>query len=209
MAEPRFWEYKLQAELLCLGERIKKATFRPTLLTIPSTQATGAVRAATQREDLWAIGFLEEEYLKQPTIERSVFAPRDKWTDISKLPLEVEILRDVRARIFVRALGDEPPFREQDIALGAFRSKGFGQAHLTLNGRQVSTELVRGELKSRLPEDEASLVGITEVIKPLYGYLFRPDPKGEEYSISGRYVRALLERSIVTGYAFIINPRKE
>ena len=138
-----------------------------------------------------------------------VFEPRDKGTDISKLPLEIEALRDVRARLFVRAGGESPPFRDLDILLGAFRSKGFGRARLSLNGRAVSQEPATGELKSRVPEDEAHLLGITAIGKPLYGYLFRPNPTLEEFSIGGRYVRALLEKSVVTGYAFIVNPRKE
>ena len=208
MPSARFWEYRLEAETLCLGERVKKATFRPTLLTIPSTQATGAVRAAADRADLWAIGYLDYDYLRNPLVERVVYAPRDKGTDISKLPLEAEVLRDVRARMFVRAEGDRPPFQRLNIALGAFRSKGIGRATLTLNGHEVSHTLEEGELKSRLPEEDRALVGIEVVFKPLYGYLFKPNAPGEEYSLSGRYVRALLEKSLVRGYAFIVNPRK-
>jgi hypothetical protein len=208
MEAVRFWEYKLTAEMLCLGERIKKATFRPTLLTIPSTQATGAIRAATQREDLWAIGCLDDDYLRNPLIERKVYAPRDKGTDVSKLPLEMELLRDVRGRLFVRAAGDTPPFPRLNIALGAFRSVGIGRAALTLNGRPVSMEMAEGELKSRIPEEDGALIGIEQVMKPLYGYLFKPTAPTDEYSLSGHYVRALLEKSIVKAYAFIVNPRK-
>ncbi len=209
MDAARFWEYKLEAETLCLGERVKKATFRPTLLTLPSTQATGALRAATQRDDLWAIGFLEDDYARQPLIERVVYAPRDKGTDISKLPLEVQILRDVRARVFVRAEGNSAPFQQLKIALGAFRSKGLGNATLVLNPRPVALDKATGELKSRLPESDRELLGIETVFKPLYGYLFAPNAPSGEYSLSGRYVRALLEKSLVKGYAFILNPRKE
>ncbi len=208
MPSVRFWEYKLEAETLCLGERVKKATFRPTLLTIPSTQATGAIRAATDRADLWAIGYLEEDYLRQPLVERVVYAPRDKGTDISKLPLEVQVLRDVRARMFVRAEGDQPPFQRLNLTLGAFRSKGIGRASLLLNGHEVSLKVEEGELKSRIPEQDLAMVGIETVMKPIYGYLFKPNPPGDEYSLSGRYVRALFEKSLVKGYAFIINPRK-
>ncbi len=209
MQEPHFWEYKLEAETLCLGERVKKATFRPTLLTIPSTQATGAVRAAAQRADLWAIGYLDDEYARQPLIERMVYAPRDKQTDISKLPLEVQLLRDVRARMFVRSMDDTPPFQTLDLALGAFRARGIGNATLTLNPRPVSLEIKTGELKSRLLESECALVGIETIYKPLYGYMFQPNPRGEMYSLSGRYVRALLEKSLVKGCAFLIKPRDD
>ncbi len=208
MDAARFWEYKLEAETLCLGERVKKATFRPTILTIPSTQATGAIRAATQRADLWAIGFLDDAYLRNPLIERKVYAPRDKGTDVSKLPLELELLRDVRARVFVSAIGDVPPFQRLDITLGAFRSVGLGRATLTLNGRPVSMEKAEGELKSRIPEEDGALVGIEQVMKPLYGYLFKPNAPTDEYSLSGHYVRALLEKSLVRAYAFIVNPRR-
>ena len=209
MPDAYFWEYKLEAEMLCLGERVKKGTFRPTLLTIPSTQATGAVRAASGREDLWALGFLEDAYLRHPQIERFVYAPRDKATDISKLPLEMEILRDARARVFVRSVNDAPPFQTLDIQLGAFRARGFGAARLTLNARPVSLARKMGELKSRLLEKEASLLGITQIAKPLYGYMFQPNPRGDEYALTGRYLRALLEKSLVCGYEFILNVRGE
>lgn len=205
-----FWEYQLaECEMLCLGERIKKATLRPTLLTIPSTQATGAIRAATRRADLWAIGFLDDDYLRHPQIERVVFAPRDKGTDISKLPLEVEFLRDVQARLFVRAPGIAPPFEHLEIGLGAFRAKGFGHARLTFT-RSVKLETKAGTLKSRLPENEKALLGITVVQKPLYGYLFKPNPQTDDgYTLSGKYVRALLEKSLVTGYSFMLDTVKE
>lgn len=203
-----FWEYKLEAATLCLGERAKKATFRPTLLTIPSTQATGAVRAGTGRDDLWAIGFLEDEYARQPLIERVVYAPRDKATDISKLPLEVQILRNVKARFFVRSMEDAPPFQKLDFVLGAFRARGMGDATLTLHPRPVSLEIKTGELKSRLLESERALVGIETIYKPLYGYMFQPSAPRDEYSLTGRYVRALLEKSLVKGYAFLLNARE-
>jgi hypothetical protein len=209
MDASRFWEYKLTAEMLCLGERIKKATFRPTLLTIPSTQATGAIRAATRHDNLWAIGYLDEIERHRRDIERVVFAPRDKGTDISKLPLAVEILRDVQAHLFVRAQAEAPPFQHLDITLGAFRMKGVGQAKLDYT-REVKLETRTGVLKSRLPESEKEQLGITAVQKPLYGYLFKPNPPtGDEYSLSGKYVRALLEKSLVTGYTFMLDVIKE
>lgn len=202
MAE--FWEYKLEAEMLCLGERIKKGTLRPTVLTVPSTQITGAIRAVTSDDSVWAIGYLEDDYLSQPKIERQVYAPRDQATGVSKIPLMAEVLRDVHARVFVRAPGDKPPFDSLDIVLGAFRSRGLGRATLTYCHHEPDMDVVEGRLRSRLPEDKRGFIGVEEVIKPLYGYLFRPDPDPHNYALGGSYVRALLEDSVVRGYAFIV-----
>jgi hypothetical protein len=201
----RFWEYKLKAEILCLGERVKKATFRPSVRTIPSTQISGALRAVLGRE-VWAIGYFDEDYLKAPKVRHMVHAPRDVATGVSKIPLIVEVLEDVRGRVFIEAWAEEPEAEHQriELVLGAFRSKGLGHCTLCYSPRPVDTDVRQGKLLSRLLEEEKEKVGIEEVIKPLYGYLFKPDPDPAQYAIGGHYVRALLEGSIVRGYAFIV-----
>jgi hypothetical protein len=201
----RFWEYKLKAEILCLGERVKKATFRPSVRTIPSTQISGALRAVLGRE-VWAIGYFDEDYLKAPKVRHIVHAPRDVATGVSKIPLIVEVLADVRGRVFVEAWAEEPEVEHQriELVLGAFRSKGLGRCSLCYSPRPVDMGDRQGELLSRLPEEDKGRIGIKEVIKPLYGYLFKPDSDPAQYAIGGHYVRALLEGSIVRGYAFIV-----
>lgn len=202
----KFWEYKLKAEMLCLGERVKKATFRPSVRTIPSTQISGALRHTLGRDEVWAIGYFDEDYLKAPKIRHMVYAPRDVATGVSKIPLIAEVLEDVRGRVFIEAWAEEPEAKYQRIklVLGAFRSKGLGRCTLCYSPRPVDMTLRQGELLSRLPEEDRAKVGIEEVIKPLYGYLFKPDPDPARYAIGGHYVRALLEGSIVRGYAFIV-----
>jgi hypothetical protein len=208
MTMPEFWEYWLelkddnQPALLCLGERIKKGTLRPTITTIPSTQISGAIREVTGDLAVWAIGYLED-YDK----ELMIYAPRFRDTDVSKIPLSVQILRNVRGRVFVAKNGYELA-KTLDISLGAFRTKGFGRCVLTRVERQVDTRIVEGELRSRLPERECERIGIngdSDVIKPIYGYLFRPNnPPNPIYSNRGKYERALFEGSRVRAYSFIV-----
>lgn len=58
-----------------------------------------------------------------------------------------------------------------------------------------------GVLKTRIPEEKADLFGIdnVDVIKPHYGYLFKPTSIND-----GIYVRALFEGSLVKGYHFLL-----
>jgi hypothetical protein len=126
-------------------------------------------------------------------------------TGVSKVPLTVEVLTDVKGKVFIKGKGgEEPPFRKLRLLLGALRSKGLGECCLTYR-RLAKLEHKEGELRSRLPEAEKGEVGIKEVLKPIYGYLFHPhkDPS-EVYTISGTYIRALLEGSLVKGYSFIV-----
>ena len=44
-----FLEYKLRSDMLCLGERTKKGTFKPTITTIPYSQITGAIKAYPEK----------------------------------------------------------------------------------------------------------------------------------------------------------------
>lgn len=198
----RFWEYELTADLLCLGERIKKGTFRPSLKTVPSTQISGALNYRLGRRDIWAIGYLETS-----EVEYCIQAPRDHTTGVSKLPLTIEVLRAVRGKVYIENWNAAPP-TDIHLALGALRSKGFGQTKLRYK-RPIEPGWKVGRLLSRLPESEAEKAGIRQIIRPTYGYLYLPrrDDVGV-YSISGTYVRALLEGSIVEGFDFIVKPQE-
>jgi len=201
-----FWEYTLESEVLCLGERIKKGTFRPTLKrAIPSTQITGALRYRLGRDDIWAIGYLDERSYR---VDHLVLSLRDLASDVAKLPLTVEVVIGACGSVFLEG-GDDgrPPFEELDLTLGALISKGLGRSKLALKG-PVELRIEEGGLRSRLPESEGSKIGLQQVIKPLYGYLFQPsrNPSGV-YTNSGIYARALIEGSLVRAYNFIL--RKE
>jgi hypothetical protein len=56
-----------------------------------------------------------------------------------------------------------------------------------------------GELQTRISEKYTLRFGIEEVIKPIYGYLFEPTN-----NVSGRYVRALYDGSVIKGYYFLV-----
>lgn len=202
METKRFWEYELTADLLCLGERIKKGTFRPSLKTIPSTQISGALNYHLGRRDIWAIG-----YLTDCGVEYCVQAPRDHTTGVSKVPLTIEVLRAVTGKVFIEGWNERPPLG-LSLALGALRSKGFGRTQLRYK-QSVEPKKTIGKLLSRLPECEAEKVGIDQIIRPTYGYLYMPRrTEPAVYSISGYYVRALLEGSIVDGFDFVVKPEE-
>ncbi|MEW6006743.1 MAG: hypothetical protein AB1595_01110 [bacterium] len=42
----RFYEYAFSSEMLCIGERMKKGTFRPCVKTIPFSTIVGALKDA-------------------------------------------------------------------------------------------------------------------------------------------------------------------
>ncbi len=191
--------------LLCLGERLKKGTIRPSAKTLASTQITGAVREALGDDSVWATGYLE----KYDPPQFIVVAPRDVMSEVSKVPLLVEVLTNVTGRVFIFAkpgqnLPDHIPLR-----LGAFLSKGFGHCELRRQNGAPNLELGYGALRCRLPESDLRYIGIEnpaeQVQRPIYGYLFRSlYQRGQPYSIRGVYERALMEESIVRAYRFIV-----
>jgi len=102
----------------------------------------------------------------------------------------------------INAYTEHLPDLVKGLRLGAFRSRGVGECTLTKNRGGAALEFEedateQGRLAVRLPDDPAvlRLFGIQEVRMPVYGYLFRPD----EQHVSGQYVRALFEGSIVRG----------
>jgi hypothetical protein len=200
----RLWEYKLEAETLCLGERNKKGTYRASISScIPYSQITGALRAqyggGEHEFDLHGVGRLTD--FGRKTIVQGV---RDRVLDRSTLPIEAEILVNVTGRVYIpiNDYTEHLPDPIQELKLGAFRSRGVGRCKLTKcrGGAALEIEedaMQQGRLAVRLPDDPAvlSLFGIQKTLMPVYGYLFRPD----EQHVSGQYVRALFEGSIVRG----------
>jgi hypothetical protein len=88
------------------------------------------------------------------------------------------------------------------IKMGAYRSKGLGRCQLQWTGRIDfnNHEAQSGFLATRIPEEHLTRFGITSVTKPIYGYLFQPDPS---YT-TGKYVLSLFEKSIVTAPPFLL-----
>ncbi len=197
----KFWVYTLTADTLCLGERTKKGTYRASIEScIPYSQITGALRAlyggGGHEFDLHAVGELLS--FQRQRITQGL---RDRLTGISVLPIEAEILVNVRGRVYVVYNDYTARLPERiELKMGAFRSKGIGGCVLDRPADRPPlevTETQKGQLAVRLPDDEAilRLFGVEEVLMPVWGYLFRPD----ERHVSGQYVRALFEGSLVRG----------
>lgn len=192
-----FIEYRLTSPALCLGERLKAGLFRPCdTRTIRYSAITGALRQWLGGE-VHAAGY----FTQPPMIRYWVYAPRDRGTGVSKLPITVQYLAGVEGRVYLTpAVSDIP--RSLEFSMGALKSHGFGRCRLDLLG-VVDSPTVRGSLRTRLPEDIAPVFGVAAV-QPRYGYLFRPTSATE-----GVYVRSLFEDSLVDGPACLVMEGKD
>lgn len=190
-----FKQYGLTAEALCLGERTKGGLFRPTCRTIRYSQIAGALRARFGVE-LHAVGHLvEEDGHNQPNT--LTYAPRDRAQGISKVPLTVEFLADVVAKVYVLDETGVLP-KSFEIEMGGLRSQGLGRCRLTFE-RVAPDEVRRGHLNTRLPLRLTCVFGIERVIVPMYGYLFRSLSQA-----TGEYELSLFEGSEIVGPAFLL-----
>lgn len=210
MTEPLFLEYQLTSPVLCLGERKKKGTYRSSVLTIPYSQISGALEAYWGRDEaagpIHAAGVLVKPDPDKPDevdrhTESHVYARRDNVAGVAVLPIETRLLTNVVGRVFV-ARNDFTAGWGRDsftLKMGAYRQKGLGECRLTFTREAPLGKPVRGRLLTRIPEDLASIFGL-EAVRPVYGYLFRPDAARE----SGVYVRSLLEGSLVSGPAWLV-----
>lgn len=207
MGNNKYIEYELTSEMLCIGERVKKGTFKPCVKTIPFSTITGSLRDAFNIFGLYALGRLDTDYLESIEQFRQVhiYSPRYVFEDVAKVPLQIEFLTEVKARVYIYLTGQEPESfiskeenKKFDITMGAFKSKGFGRCHLSFVRIIENPEIKTGRLLSRIPENYMSYFGIRRVIKPVYGYLFEPTSK-----VSGKYIRALFEGSLIEGNDFL------
>ncbi len=199
-----FIKYILTSDMLCMGERIKKGTFRPTIRTIPYSQITGALKVATGKKDIHAVGHLidDKEHNK---VDYITYAPRDRGGDYSRLPITIEFLNNVLGYVYILKNKDTEDFPEElEIKMGAMKSKGFGLCHLRKIEEINAYELDRGFLVTRIPEEHVDKFDIRKIFKPVYGYLFKP------ISLStGVYVRSLFEDSEIIGPKFLIKKKGE
>jgi len=207
MSDKRYLEYELTSDILCLGERVKKGIFKPCIRTIPFSSITGALRETFNNQNIFAVGKLDEIYLKEIDKFRQihVYSPRYRCEDVAKVPLQIEYLTNVQGRVYISLQHEDiEGFRKEvekcnEISLGAFKSKGFGRCRLSYVQTINSPAIKTGILQSRIPEKHLPVFGISEVKKPIYGYLFEPDSP-----ISGKYIKSLFEGSLVKGYDFLI-----
>lgn len=197
--------YRLTSDALCLGERIKKGTYRTTVRTVPYSQITGALRAH-YAGDLHAAGFFTRPDPYDPEalaghLKTVTFALTDTVRGVAKVPIDTQVLVDVEAKIFVPGTEEANTLPQTIVlALGAYRNKGLGACTLSFTQRIDHYQTRIGELATRIPESCLHLFGISKVHRPLYGYLFQPDEQRE----SGAYVRSIFEGSLVTGPEFLL-----
>lgn len=201
----QFLVYYLQSDAICLGERIKKGTYRTTILTVPYSQITGALRA-NFAGDIHAVGrFLRpnpsdpEDVAKHTEIV--TYALIDHVRGSAKLPIETQILIDAEARVYIPVNEDTEELPQViHLSMGAYRNKGLGACTLARTYTMDNYEIKTGELVTRIPENRLELFDIRKVERHVYGYLFEPDEAHE----AGHYVRCLFEGSIVKGPHFLL-----
>jgi|Deesub1362A_J573_1020465.scaffolds.fasta_scaffold01072_5 hypothetical protein len=188
-----FFKYRLTSEALYLGERIKGGIFRPCVETIPYSQITGALRAILGREDIHAVGYLAEEN-DYNEVSYLVYSSRDRVAGKSKVPIRVEYLANVLGWVFISKefLHNELP-QKLLIYMGGLKSKGFGKCKLEfVEVTKATFPKKPQELNVRIPVRCAEFFGIKNVLKPIYGYLFKPTSH-----YTGLYELSLFEGSIV------------
>jgi len=190
-------EFQLISEALCLGERVKKGTWRPTVTTIPYSQITGALRTFFGRRNIHAVGCI----VNTPRKEYLIYSPKNYVTGSSRLPITVEFLVDVEGRVYILKNEDSNDLPDTfQVFMGALRTRGLGNCHLTKT-REIEIDLSSresrkkymgmGYLTTRIPLEHLDKFAI-EIRKPIYGYLFKPTSM-----TSGVYVLSLFEGSEV------------
>ncbi len=189
-----FIKYRITAEALCLGERTKGGIFRPCVKTIPYSQITGALRTTLGLNNIHAVGYLYGDNAHNK-VKYLTYSPRDRFLDKSKVPLCVEYLTNVYGYVFVvnhQELRKKTP-ENFVIYMGGLKSKGFGRCKLEMvEVVKPSTSNVPKKLNVRVPLRCLKSFAIKRVIKPIYGYLFKPTSRN-----SGVYELSLFEESIV------------
>ena len=206
---PSFLRLRLTTQAVAIGERVKKGTFRPCVETLPTSTLMGCFKEYFGL-DAVAIGFFD---LKTYRKETFTYSPFNSAVGTAKLPLTLEYLapkdgyREITGEIYVAASPQTRATfaasdREHTVALGALRSKGFGECALSFES-EVQPQHKAGYLRGNLRETDAAAFGINlshDLIRPRYGYLFRPDA----YRIGGQYERALFMGTILDGPDFLL-----
>jgi hypothetical protein len=205
MPEPQtFLRYRLRAETLCLGERIRGGVFRPCSPVFRYTSLSSALASALgTASPVHAVARFLRDNSDSNRIETLSFAPHDRGKLISVIPLQIEYFANVNAELFIAKTSDSAlcPAMLQ-FSMGAMRSKGFGRCEIEFVAETTCVNPVRGRLCVRLPDtaEVRSVFGIRNVLAPNYGYLF-----SRTAAPSGAYLRSLFEGSTVVAYPVILD----
>ena len=197
----RFIEFDLRSPALCMGERTKGGLIRPCCRTIRYSQISGALRKRFGGNEIHAAGYLIDGNGYNRTAYL-MYSPRERVRGVSKVPLQMEFLSNVRGKVYVLENDSTAIFPDQfEVSMGAFLSKGLGQCHLS-RVRVVNAEPPEpGVLRTRIPVNKQAVFNIRRVIRPVYGYLFEPTSP-----TTGIYVLALFEGSEVVAPEFLVLP---
>lgn len=193
-------EYCLNAERICFGERVKGGVYKPSAKTIPYSQIRGAIES-NLGISVHAVGVIDSV----EDIGHLTIGPKDRTTDIVKLPIKVMYLKEVRGRVFIVDDDDTSGRFENEITLyiGGLRMKGFGKCFLNnMKKYEIKSEdFDEGILNTRIPINAAKVFNII-VLKEKLGYLF--EPEDEE---TGKYVLSYFEGSKIRGPKLLLKGR--
>ena len=192
-----YLHYTFQSETLCIGERIKKGTFRSTVMTIPYTTITGALKTYFGGDEIHAVGCIESYDAK----EYLTHSPRDRSVGVSKIPISMEFLVNVRGHVYILKNTETERLPDKfELRMGALRVKGLGYTQFTRNGiiKVDENQLVYGELNTRIPIEHLDKF-LVKMVKPIYGYLLKPVSLSKAV-----YVKSLFEGSEVYAPRFLI-----
>jgi len=192
-----YLHYIFQSETLCIGERIKKGTFRPTVMTIPYTTITGALKSYFGGEEIHGVGCIESYDSK----DYLTYSPRDRRTGVSKIPISLEFLVNVRGHVYILKNKETENLPDKfEMRIGALRVKGLGCTQFIKNSviEVDKNQLEYGELNTRIPQEHLDKF-LIKPIKPIYGYLLKPVSLSEAV-----YVKSLFEGSEVFAPWFLI-----
>ncbi|PIU85815.1 MAG: hypothetical protein COZ68_02080 [Deltaproteobacteria bacterium CG_4_8_14_3_um_filter_43_13] len=193
----RIIEYRLSAERICLGERVKGGVYKPSTNIIGYTRLKGAIYDALGIS-AHAVGVIDSI----DNISYITMGPKCRNTEVVRLPIKIMYLEGVKGYAYIldedNLYGDLP--EEMSLHIGGLRMKGFGQC--ILNNKQQSQlsieDVQEGILSTRIPKEVAGVFNIN-VLKEKLGYLFLRD--NEE---TGRYVLAYFEGSKVKAPRFLL-----
>lgn len=215
----KFFELIFRADLLYIGERIKKGTFKPSIspftskyksedrvdgiLPLPYSTITGAIKSILgDKKDIHAIG----KIIKYKKGYMAV-APYDTALNTAKLPITIEYLADVEGKIYIKKTSDfsSAGLLENEFYLGGLKSKGFGRCKI-IAGKEIEPKIIeKGVFLSRIYYEDNILrqFGINKenIIKPYFGYLFK-----KTSSFDGYYQKSIFENTIINnGYNFLLD----
>ena len=206
---PGFLHYRLEADTLCLGERIRGGLFRPCLKVFTYTALVGALKARFPHpfRKIHAIGRFLRDGPNANLLESITFSPRDRSREVSIVPLIIEYLANVKVEVFILKNDFTISFPEHfTLHLGAMKSKGFGQCRMSRIGELPRSNPKPGVLAARIPDSQQVLeaFGVLKVISPVYGYLFQPGTGG-----TGHYVRSLFEGTRTVADPVLLKSQEE